>query len=49
MKGISPFIAIVLMIAIVMGIGGIVSIWLTGSTRTTTAIVESTTEKLQPE
>jgi len=49
MKGISAFIAIVLMIAIVMGIGGIISIWLTGNARTTTAIVESATEKLQPE
>ncbi len=49
MKGISPLIAIVLFIAIVIGISGIISIWLTGSARTTTAIVESATEKLQSE
>jgi len=42
MKGISPLIATVLLIAAVIAIAGIISIWLTSFTRTTTSSVETT-------
>lgn len=41
MKGISPMIATVLLIAFTIAVGGILSVWLTGYTRTTTATVET--------
>ncbi len=46
MKGISPFIAVILLIAFTVAVAGIVSVWLTGYTRTTSDIVsnQSTTE-----
>ena len=44
MKGISPMIATVLLIAFTVAVGGIVSIWLTGFTRTTTSSVSAGTE-----
>jgi FlaG/FlaF family flagellin (archaellin) len=39
MKGISPFIAIVLIIAISVAVGGIMSVWMTGFFSTTTETV----------
>jgi flagellin-like protein len=44
MKGISPMIATVLLIAFTIAVGGILSIWLTGYTRTTTEAVGGGTE-----
>ena len=46
MKGISPFIAVILLIGFTVGVAGIISVWLTGYTRTTSDIVsnESTTK-----
>lgn len=46
MKGISPFIAVILLIAFTVGVAGIVNVWLTGYTRTTSDIVsnQSTTQ-----
>ena len=44
MKGISPMIAIVLLIAFTVAVGGILSLWLTGYTTTTTGSVASITE-----
>lgn len=45
-KGISPLIATVLLIAFTVGVAGIVSVWLTGFTKTSTESVEeqSTTQ-----
>ena len=37
MKGISPMIATVLLLAFTIAVGGIISVWLTGMTRTQTA------------
>jgi flagellin-like protein len=37
MKGISPMIATILLVAFVVAVGGIISVWMTGLTRTTTA------------
>jgi flagellin-like protein len=45
MKGVSPMIATVLLIAFTIAVGGIISIWLTGYTRTTTEAVGGGTEK----
>jgi flagellin-like protein len=45
MKGVSPIIAVVLLIAFTVTVGGILSVWLTGYTRSTTETVESRTEK----
>jgi flagellin-like protein len=45
MKGISPMIAIVLLIAFVVAIGGILSVWLTGLTTTQTGVVGTAAEK----
>ena len=42
LKGVSPLIATVLLIAAVIAIAGIISIWLTSFTRTTTSSVETT-------
>ncbi|MBI2543335.1 MAG: hypothetical protein HYW24_04060 [Candidatus Aenigmarchaeota archaeon] len=39
MKGISPLIATVLLIAFTVGIGGLISVWSSGFTQTTTGIV----------
>jgi flagellin-like protein len=41
MKGISPLIATVLLIAFTVAVGGIISVWLTGFTRTQTQAVGS--------
>lgn len=45
-KGISPFIAVILLIAFTVGVSGIISVWLSGYTQTTSNIVsnQSTTE-----
>ena len=45
MKGISPFIAVILLIAFTVGVGGIVSVWLSSTTRTTAETIgnQSTT------
>ena len=40
-KGISPMIAVVLLIAFTVAVGGILSVWLTSFTTTTTGSVES--------
>jgi len=42
LKGVSPLIATVLLIAAVIAIAGIISVWLTSFTRTTTTSVETT-------
>ena len=41
MKGISPFIAVILLIAFTVAVGGIVSVWLSGFTRTTADTVSN--------
>jgi flagellin-like protein len=46
MKAISPMIAVVLLIAFTVAVGGIISVWLTGFTRTATGGTESRTEAL---
>jgi len=43
-KAISPMIATILLIAFTVAVGGIISIWMTGYTRTTGASVSSATE-----
>ena len=43
MKGISPMIAVVLLLAFTVAVGGILSVWFTGFTRTTAAGVENAT------
>ncbi|MCD6371093.1 MAG: hypothetical protein J7L39_00050 [Candidatus Aenigmarchaeota archaeon] len=45
MKGISPLIAAVLLIAFTVAVGGIISLWLTTFSRTTTTSVQTGTEK----
>ncbi len=45
MKGVSPMIAVVLLIAFTVAIGGIISLWLTSLTSTTTSSVSSSAEK----
>jgi flagellin-like protein len=40
-KGISPLIAVVLLIAFTVAVAGVISLWLTGFTTTTTGSVES--------
>jgi flagellin-like protein len=45
MKGISPLIATVLLIAFTVAVAGMVSIWITGFTKTTTTITQ--TQSLQ--
>jgi flagellin-like protein len=48
MKGISPLIASVLLIAFTVAVGGILSIWLVGFTTTNTNIIsEQTTDELE--
>ena len=42
LKGVSPLIATVLLIASVIAVAGLISIWLTSFTRTTTSNVETT-------
>jgi len=42
MKGVSPLVATVLLIAATVAIAGIISVWLTSFTRTTTTSVETT-------
>jgi len=42
MKGISPMISVVLLLAFTVAVGGILSVWLSGFTRTAAAGVEST-------
>jgi len=46
MKGISPFIAVILLIAFTIGVGGIINLWLSSYTRTTADVVgnQSSTE-----
>lgn len=39
MKGISPLVATVLLIAFTVGVGGIISIWISGFTQTSSKIV----------
>jgi len=39
MKGISPLVATVLLIAFTIGIGGIISVWISGFTQTSSQIV----------
>lgn len=39
MKGISPLIATVLLIAFTVGVGGLISVWITGFTQTSSKIV----------
>ena len=43
MKGISPMISVVLLLAFTVAVGGILSVWLSGFTRTATTGVETTT------
>jgi flagellin-like protein len=43
-KAISPMIATILLIAFTVAVGGIISVWLTGYTRTTGAAVSGITE-----
>ena len=43
MKAISPMIAVVLLLAFTVAVGGILSVWFTSFTRTTTGGVESAT------
>jgi flagellin-like protein len=43
-KAISPMIATILLIAFTVAVGGIISVWLTGYTRTTSAAVSTATE-----
>jgi flagellin-like protein len=45
MKGVSPMIAVVLLIAFTVAIGGIISIWLTSLASTQTSTVSSQAEK----
>lgn len=44
MKGISPMVAVVLLIAITVIVGGIISVWLTGYTTTTTETISKESE-----
>lgn len=44
MKGLSPLIAAVLLIAFTVAVGGVISIWLTTFSKTVTSEVESATE-----
>jgi len=45
-KAISPMIATILLVAFTVAVGGIISIWMTGYTRTTGASVSSATENV---
>ena len=45
MKGLSPLVATILLIAFVIGVAGILSVWLTTFTRTTTELVGEETSK----
>ena len=45
MKGLSPLIATVLLIAFTVGVGGIISVWITGFTQTSSKIVSNEGEK----
>jgi flagellin-like protein len=45
-KAISPMIATILLIAFTVAIGGIISVWMTGYTRTTGASVSGATENM---
>jgi len=46
MKGISPMIAVILLIAFTIGVGGLVSIFATGLTTTTTGLTSNQSEAL---
>jgi len=46
MKGISPMIAVILLIAFTIGVGGLVSIFATGLTKTTTGLTSNQSESL---
>jgi len=46
MKGISPMIAVILLIAFTVAIGGILSVWLTSVTQTQTSTAGSYAEKV---
>ncbi len=46
MKGISPMIAVVILIAFTIGVGGLVSIFVTGLTTTSTKITSNQSEAL---
>jgi len=45
-KAISPMIATILLIAFTVAVGGIISVWMTGYTRTTGQSVSSATENM---
>ena len=45
MKGLSPLIATVLLIAFTVGVGGMISLWITGFTQTTTKITGTEGER----
>ena len=45
MKGLSPLVATVLLIAFTVGVGGLISVWITGFTQTSSKIVSNEGEK----
>jgi len=45
MKGISPLVATVLLIAFTIGVGGLISVWISGFTQTSSKIVSKEGEK----
>ena len=44
MKGLSPLVATVLLIAFTVGVGGLISVWITGFTQTSSNIVSKDAE-----
>ena len=46
MKGISPLIATILLIAFTIGVGGLISVFVTGLTKTSTGITSNSSEAL---
>ena len=44
MKGLSPLVATVLLIAFTVGVGGLISVWITGFTQTSSKIVSKDAE-----
>jgi len=45
MKGLSPLVATVLLIAFTVGVGGLISVWISGFTQTSSRIVSQEGEK----
>lgn len=45
MKGISPLIAVILIVAVTVGVGGLLSVWFSSLTSTQTETVSSSTDK----